>query len=554
MPVNANNPIDKQKNSKSAIVIEIYSFENLQELLYQIEQEIHKGNTFELKIVNPIAVVYEQITTLHLFGSFLIEYGSKILLIWQDSFLYPEKNGMYLSHYEWWKWNYLKLGVNPDKDAKWQIESVELYLFVNDEQPEDIFDIVESLYENPFYINSIGNKLQCQGFPRPRDSYNLAKYPGYPGWEPNGAHDVPEDIVETMSSQALIQALWEYPILYNIFVSYHFRYNLASSVFFSSHSAYKELIKRTDAGTAFLYRFSKMNYLISGVPYDPNAFELIMAKQTLLTQLNDAKKKQLIKLIMQNDSLRQKENFPYTNIRTIWFLIGKTLINANYEPFIEYMNENEELWNYLQLLHYDHLFPYFEPEHIIIEYSENYLNKDIFVIPEFDYPNYDFHINLSLQNGAVATGALVTLQGINGDNVFDKISNETGVIFENVKHGFYNLKISLEGFNDYTAYNVIINATNVSHNALLVQNTNIDKNFQNKIILTPNPVRNMLTINRPETDKVMVEIYNNFGVLQQTSVSYDNEINIDISDYSAGFYLIRLNDFKTSATKTFMKE
>jgi hypothetical protein len=62
--------------------------------------------------------------------------------------------------------------------------------------------------------------LECMNMPRPADSYNYPVWLGMEEWaqfktgqEMTDACQVPEDILKTMSTQAVIQVIWEYPFL-----------------------------------------------------------------------------------------------------------------------------------------------------------------------------------------------------------------------------------------------------------------------------------------------------------------------------------------------------
>jgi hypothetical protein len=316
-PYDSDVAIKKMDGSRAIVTLEIESAEHLQTLLPLIKQEVLNCNFIELKVLNPLKIAEEQLDILRNFGAILIEYKTHILLLWQDNFVCPAQNGIELTHYEWWRWNKLNLGVNPENGAKWKIESVELYLFVNDEQPETIFEVVESSYEDPAYIEFIINKLECQGFPRPRDSYNYPIYPGMPEWAqlPNTAArravcEIPENILETMSTQAVLQSLWEHPFLYELMVGSGLE---MLNYYMSENNACKTLIERTDGGVALLYRLLTLDPLPPQLMTEPISFEVLMCYMTLLDQLPDEHKKQLIRITMANDSLRQINDISFKN-------------------------------------------------------------------------------------------------------------------------------------------------------------------------------------------------------------------------------------------------
>jgi hypothetical protein len=104
--------------------------------------------------------------------------------------------------------------------------------------------------------------------PRPDDSYNYPVYPGMPEWsefktteEMVAAIQVPENILKKMSTQAVIQAIWEYPLWFDVLC--RLQYQLDFDGEFSNNNAYKELIKRADAGTSLLERLNSINLVIT---------------------------------------------------------------------------------------------------------------------------------------------------------------------------------------------------------------------------------------------------------------------------------------------------
>jgi len=72
--------------------------------------------------------------------------------------------------------------------------------------------------------------------------------------------------------------------------------------------------------------------------------------------------------------------------------------------------------------------------------------------------------------------------------------------------------------------------------------------------LYPNPAKDLLKIILPAVGKAQVEIYNSMGALIHAFENREPEFEINLSGYSAGVYFIRLQDGKSSATQTFVKQ
>lgn len=64
-----------------------------------------------------------------------------------------------------------------------------------------------------------------------------------------------------------------------------------------------------------------------------------------------------------------------------------------------------------------------------------------------------------------------------------------------------------------------------------------------ELSLYPVPAQEQLTLKIPTTTPIMVEVFNNNGVLQQARTTIQNGVlQVDVSDWNAGLYLLRLMD------------
>jgi hypothetical protein len=208
--------------------------------------------------------------------------------------------------------------------------------------------------ENPFsYEEFILPKLESMNMARPADSWNYPVYPGMAEWsqfktvqEMIDACQVPEKILKNMSTQAVIQAIWEYPFL--IEPLHRFTYQADFDGTFLTNNAYKELTKRADAGKSLLNRLVLVKHFIPEAIDMPYALELLSSQTVFLSQLNDKEKKTIIEISLKNDSLRQHEAEFSNILRGVTsLLMGRTMLNAGYLPFIEEADNNEQLETFL---------------------------------------------------------------------------------------------------------------------------------------------------------------------------------------------------------------
>jgi len=73
-------------------------------------------------------------------------------------------------------------------------------------------------------------------------------------------------------------------------------------------------------------------------------------------------------------------------------------------------------------------------------------------------------------------------------------------------------------------------------------------------MFSPNPVSDLLTVKCSEATKVSVSIYNSMGILVHSFETSEVVFNVNVANYNAGIYFIRLSDENKSATKCFIKQ
>jgi hypothetical protein len=197
--------------------------------------------------------------------------------------------------------------------------------------------------------------IESMNMPRPEDSYNYPVYPGMDTWsifstgqQMAQACQVPAKIVKKQSTQALIQAIWEYPLLLEVF--HRSQYQLDFEATLSNHNAYRELTNRKDAAQCLLERLDKLNPLIPESPLVARILELVISQPVFLSQLNSDKKKKLLEITLEKDSQRQ-EDIQFANglLRNVaGLLVGRVLVNVKYQSFTKEVNANNDLKLFLE--------------------------------------------------------------------------------------------------------------------------------------------------------------------------------------------------------------
>ena len=225
-------------------------------------------------------------------------------------------------------------------------------------------------------------KREYMEMSRPEDAYNYPVYPGTEEWanlkngqEMKDACQVPVSVLKKQSTQAVIQALWDYPLLFETLHRYEYQLDFES--FFLDNNAYKELLSRKDAGRCLFDRYIS---LVPDARYKISALELLISQEKILSQLDDIEKKALIKEVFEKDAIQQDD--PQLANRmfrsTMWLLCGKVLLAAKYTPFIELADSNENLKEFLYSDSYVYMKQVYEDiPQIIINHCDHFTNPNL---------------------------------------------------------------------------------------------------------------------------------------------------------------------------------
>ncbi|MDR2911117.1 MAG: hypothetical protein LBV47_07125 [Bacteroidales bacterium] len=228
--------------------------------------------------------------------------------------------------------------------------------------------------------------LEFMNMPRPDNSYNYPIYPDMEEWKKLetrqdmlDACQIPTSVLRKMSTQAIIQAIWEHPMLFDIFQRYQYQGDFESM--FSTNNAYMELTNRSDAGAALNERLTVLNPLTTYPRFESQTLELLMSQPVFLAQLDNDRKMQIVKTAIEHDGLRQnawEENSLANSLRPMtWLLIGRTMFAAGYIPLVEAANRNEQFKSFLEGKNYYSYMDgvYGDIPQQIIDFSKNYLNN-----------------------------------------------------------------------------------------------------------------------------------------------------------------------------------
>jgi hypothetical protein len=189
--------------------------------------------------------------------------------------------------------------------------------------------------------------------------YEYPARPGTPLWaslssslERINACQIPNDILNSMSTEALVETCLNYPMLRELLFSIS---GLQASMdfFMLTFNGFNELSQRSGSGEILLKKYLLMNPCC--YVYADNKgrfinsfseFEMILSQEVYLTMLDKEELKQL--LLKSIDCLYQKRNSSndYSiafGLNTSILITARTLKVLNFSPFLQELEQNLEL-------------------------------------------------------------------------------------------------------------------------------------------------------------------------------------------------------------------
>ena len=283
-----------------------------------------------------------------------------------------------------------------------EVENPEIEDSEIEEQCPDLDDINAHFFYGD--IPNLAARLAYMGMERPSDSYNYPLYQGMDEWvtltnaEKSSARQVvPACLLSKMSTQALIQAIWEMPSLETFFSGAECRFQRAIENRRNFINAYEELYNRKDAGTVLLERLTLVDPLTPFLQYESQLFELLLSRPDFLSQLNENEKRKTVEIALSLDAQRYAAWWADIGdsgkgigleVRPVtWILIGNTMHAAGYGPLLDAMNENEELKYFIEgwrlypsnppvIAEYYYIeFFYGSIPELIIEFAKKYIKE-----------------------------------------------------------------------------------------------------------------------------------------------------------------------------------
>ena len=217
---------------------------------------------------------------------------------------------------------------------------------------------------------------ECMGIVRPADCYSYPSVPGTDDWKELHNHGllgvyeackIPESVLESLSTEAVIQAFFDYP-----FIADYYAFNSMLEGFNSmtnKNSAYAEILKRDDAASILVERYVNYNAVgCDAAIYHTPELELLIAQPEIYSMLDKNQCKIIVKeaLNKMNQRLNYDQELRWLHISTC-LMIGRLMLAAEYGAFKDIVSSSETLKNYLDNLYYG-----FEDYELIIMYANSF--------------------------------------------------------------------------------------------------------------------------------------------------------------------------------------
>ena len=282
----------------------------------------------------------------------------------------------------------LEEAINTDVDLKNFIEQGKLQLGKLDNIGSKLTSLCTDFihYENKEYLDLVKDKIESINMERPADSYNYPFYPGMEGWDTFTASwqmvttvEIPEDMLKEMSTEALMQGIWEYPFFIQTSTS-SFALQHCYEALLPYINIGREFLSREDAAECLYHRYEIVNITHEGALVLTRSLEVMLAQDFYMSQYSLDELKKLIEMTYKNDVIRYGENddimygFKYISL----FLVGRILEYLQYAPLLEALENDTFMQIFMSEGYLDRGEYYDESVRVlntIYEFGKQFLNE-----------------------------------------------------------------------------------------------------------------------------------------------------------------------------------
>lgn len=227
--------------------------------------------------------------------------------------------------------------------------------------------------------------ISYMNIPRPVDSYNYPVLPCMNAWKEFTtseqmllATSIPVDVLKKMSTQAVIQALWEYPFYINPIAMFDGTRDIQKDFESTMRiNTYQELLLRQDASKCLYQRYISLDPVCKEHLFQPFAFKLLLSQSAFLSQFKLAEKKELVTIAFKNDSIftQQGHDFGGLGSQILFMFIGRVMVASNYTPFVNEVSKDNILADFINtaILHVQTQDEYDKKIKLVNDYGKNFI-------------------------------------------------------------------------------------------------------------------------------------------------------------------------------------
>lgn len=238
------------------------------------------------------------------------------------------------------------------------------------------------------YAFYVAEALGAMNMPRPEGSYNYPCLPGMLSWKELKSSEervrvclISQKILKKLSTQAVIQAMWEHP-KFPMLIGFSSNSSIQQSLdrVLPDWDIYIELTKRPDAASCLVERYYRMNLTKSFYAFYNNSLQLLLSQTVFLDQLPVEEKVQLAKeMAARIEVINQIEGAEAGKdsycVESSYFCLVRIMTNCGYTPMLEWMEKEEEALNFENEGYTELLIPRSFRDKIL-ELSVNFVNDN----------------------------------------------------------------------------------------------------------------------------------------------------------------------------------
>lgn len=197
------------------------------------------------------------------------------------------------------------------------------------------------------------------------DAYEFPVRPGMSEWAAFTSHtemveacQIPESILRDISTAGLVETVLNYPLAIDIWAFSSTQTGFGAIIY--EFNGIRELLSREDAATELIEKYCSLDITIVNEEWEPLArsefvlgtvayIEIILAQDEIISKMTDDEKRDLIAEALVKSAQKSQHSDVYGAIEQMYttWIIARVLYQENYAPFMQKVEESEDLQYFL---------------------------------------------------------------------------------------------------------------------------------------------------------------------------------------------------------------